>query len=136
MKITEIHTHHKSVNLRLFEQKKNIGGIFTDEHGHTLNNSEAREYVKECRAKGWNKLPLCKDGECPDFDHVEHGCNGHFKAIEIEGVRYVPALAPLNDSSPCEYCHLYELCNSKERATERLKDICGKYLSENQYFSR
>lgn len=57
--------------------RKNLKGLFLDEDGKETSDKEAREYLNECLAKGWKKLPMCREEECPDFDHVDKGCPGH-----------------------------------------------------------
>ncbi len=51
--------------------------IFSDDNGNAVSDSEARKYLAECLAKGWQKIPMCKDNECPNFDHFGGGCPGH-----------------------------------------------------------
>ncbi|MDQ6477813.1 hypothetical protein [Dyadobacter sp. LHD-138] len=74
---TVSHTVHMSVNIQGFLRnagKKDLTGIFSDENGKELSDSEARLMLQNALAKGWRKLP-CSD--CEGFDHFEHGCPGH-----------------------------------------------------------
>lgn len=57
--------------------KKSMKGLILDDNGRELSNAEVRAYLNKCKAKGWRFLPTCGESECPDFDHIEHGCPGH-----------------------------------------------------------
>lgn len=71
---------HMSVNLEGMlrnYKKKSMKGFFLDDKGRELSDKECREYIAECQAKGWKKIPMCDESECPDFDYFENGCPGH-----------------------------------------------------------
>ncbi len=71
---------HTSVNLegllRIY-RKKSMRGFFLDDKGKELSDKECRDYIAQCQAKGWKKIPMCDESECPGFDHFEKGCPGH-----------------------------------------------------------
>lgn len=72
--------HHTSINLDGILRnygKRSLDGFFLDDNGGEMSNKECRQYIAECRAKGWKKLPMCDESDCPDFDHLEKGCPGH-----------------------------------------------------------
>lgn len=71
---------HMSVNLEGMlrnYKKKSMKGFFLDDKGKEMSDKECREYIRQCQAKGWKKIPMCDETECPDFDHFENGCPGH-----------------------------------------------------------
>lgn len=72
--------NHMSINLEGMlrnHKHKSMKGFFLDDKGNEMSDKECREYIAECQAKGWKKIPMCADEECPDFDHFENGCPGH-----------------------------------------------------------
>lgn len=66
--------------LRYYGRRK-MKGVMKDDNGREMSDKECRDYLKECQAKGWKLIPMCKDSECPDFDHFEHGCPGHLLRV-------------------------------------------------------
>lgn len=58
-------------------RRRRMTGLFTDDTGRPLSDSEAREYIRQCMLKGWNYVPLCPSSECPDFDYITGECLGH-----------------------------------------------------------
>lgn len=53
---------------------RSMAGLITDENGREMSDRQARLYLANCQAKGWNKIPC---GDCEGFDHFENGCPGH-----------------------------------------------------------
>lgn len=89
------YTVHMSINIVGF--LKNMGRkkitIFTNDDGTQCSDREARQYLQECLAKGWVKIPCCSSDECPDFDHLVGGCPKHEKRMDFEGTKYDNAWA-------------------------------------------
>jgi hypothetical protein len=69
---------HVSVNieglLRNYK-RKSLSKFFEDENGRKLSDAEARQYLTECQAKGWKKIPC--NADCEGFDYFDKGCPGH-----------------------------------------------------------
>lgn len=70
---------HMSINLagilRNFNRKKI--NFFTDENGKIISDTKAREYIAQCQAKGWKKIPMGGENCCEGFDYFDNGCPGH-----------------------------------------------------------
>lgn len=66
--------------LRNYEGKSMQG--FFDIDGRPATDEEVRQYLAECLAKGWKKIP---GGDCEAFDHFGGGCPGHL-VEEVEPV--------------------------------------------------
>lgn len=69
--------HHMSINidglLRNFKRRKIT--IFDDDNGNRVSDKEARQYLAECKLKGWKLIPM---GEvCEGYDYFKNGCPGH-----------------------------------------------------------
>ena len=75
---------HMCIDIEGFLKQKNLDGVFSNkETGVKMTDSEVREYLRDCLAKGWQVLPTCN---CPDFDY-QTGCIG--RAINhSEGVEH------------------------------------------------
>lgn len=69
---------HMSMNiagfLRHHAKKNSWAGYFNNEDGIEMTDREAREFIQQCLAKGWKKIPL---GHCDGFDYFGGGCPGH-----------------------------------------------------------
>jgi hypothetical protein len=72
----KIHTCIDIENLMRVHGRKSLD-FFTADDGTPLTDSEVRAKFKAALAKGHRLYPLCKDGECPDFDPYVNGCPGH-----------------------------------------------------------
>lgn len=57
--------------------KKSMAGFFLDDKGNEMSDKECRDYIAQCQTKGWKKIPMCDESECPDLDHFENGCPVH-----------------------------------------------------------
>ncbi len=64
---------HMSLNIEGVLKWKNLKGILQDENGHELSHEQVEEYLSQCKAKGWKKIPI---GDCEGFDYIT-GCPGH-----------------------------------------------------------
>lgn len=56
--------------------KKSMAGLITEDNGAEWTDKMVRDYLAECQAKGWKKIPC---GDCDGFDPFEKGCPGHEK---------------------------------------------------------
>lgn len=54
-------------------KRKSLRGLFEDEDGRILSNTEAREMLSEMLAEGKKYFPI---GDCQNFDY-QKGCPGH-----------------------------------------------------------
>lgn len=71
---------HMSVNLEGLlrtHRRKSLKGFFLDNSGRELSDKECRAYIAECQSKGWKYIPMGKEEDCPNFDHLREGCPGH-----------------------------------------------------------
>ena len=54
-------------------RKGSLKGVFKDDAGNKVSDEDAREYLYDCLAKGWQVIPF---GDCDNFDY-QTGCKGH-----------------------------------------------------------
>lgn len=59
--------------LRNYKNRK-MNGLLIDESGKKLNDTEAREFLKECLSEGMKLIP---NHNCEGFDPFDKGCPGH-----------------------------------------------------------
>jgi hypothetical protein len=67
--------------LRNYKRRKI--NIFNDDDGLPMPDKQARQYLKECVAKGWVCLPVSNNG-CEGFDYLGGGCPGHEVVADIK----------------------------------------------------
>ena len=57
-----------------YYRRRKMTKVFKDAvTGRSLSDSEARDFLYDCLAKGWKVIPLAP---CDNFDYQE-GCKGH-----------------------------------------------------------
>lgn len=63
--------------------------MFKSNDGNSLPPNQARDFLYDCLAKGWELIPY---GDCDNFDY-KHGCRGH--QIDKGGNPVTPLFIPL-----------------------------------------